>query len=158
MCYIKYRKEIMKILVVEDNEHQQNLAKTQLAEHDVTTTASYIEASRLMKATVFDALLTDMHLPATTGYPLFSKFKGQDAEAGWALVLLALDLNIPLIGCLSNGNHHNNLASSLMDLFEYKVMTIGSSKVLLDNENFIDLGASLEGDKLWNELMKALQN
>ncbi|MES2213231.1 MAG: response regulator [Patescibacteria group bacterium] len=148
----------MKILVVEDNEHQQNLAKTQLAEHDVTTTASYIEASRLMKATVFDALLTDMHLPATTGYPLFSKFKGQDAEAGWALVLLALDLNIPLIGCLSNGNHHNNLASSLMDLFEYKVMTIGSSKVLLDNENFIDLGASLEGDKLWNELMKALQN
>ncbi len=73
----------MKILVVEDDSRQQELARKQLAGHEVTITGYYTEAFKLIGEQKFDVLLTDMNLPPSPGSPLRG-FKGE-VQAGWAI-------------------------------------------------------------------------
>jgi CheY-like chemotaxis protein len=155
------RMEHMRILVVEDNERQQQLAKDQLCDLEVVVTSSYSEAFHMMDREKFDALLTDMNLPAETGYPLGDRFVGQEVQAGWALVLKGISVGILGIGLLTNADHHNDAASSLIDLFESfnwngQAIRIGNSKVFLDNHfciNYSSKDGMERGDKFWNELL-----
>jgi CheY-like chemotaxis protein len=149
----------MKILVVEDNSRQQEVAKQQLAEHDVTVTASYREAFKMMEDARFDVLLTDLHLPASTEYPLDISFTGQEVQAGWVVVLKGISVAIPMIGLLTDADHHQDTASALVDLIHWKVLTMGTSKVLFDNGTFINRQKKdgLEyGDKLWAGLLEEI--
>ena len=86
----------MRILVVEDDSHQQEQAKKQLTGHDVVVIDSYCKAFQIKAG--FDAVLTDMNLPATDEYPLLGQFKGQEVQAVMRTAALLLSLACLLAG------------------------------------------------------------
>ncbi len=118
----------MKILVIDDSSVHQQSARQTLKDHDLTVVGSYDEAVRLMGqdfkvgskyGQVFDAVLTDLMLPAGMGGlgGAGSEFDGQEMPMGFGLALLAvLYSGAKMVAVVTDLNRHVHPASRLLDL------------------------------------------
>jgi CheY-like chemotaxis protein len=120
------RRKIMKVLVFDDNENHCAVAVAQLGKnHDLTVVRSFKEATEVLKPREvkdeegkykmvyanFDVVLTDLLVPDPR--------EDREQPLGIFIALNAAAVNhIPIVGVLTDMNHHDNTASSAMDPFD----------------------------------------
>jgi CheY-like chemotaxis protein len=107
----------MDVLVVDDNFCHLRAAEQQFAEHNLRTADNYASAIRqIREGGRLDAVLTDLMLPLGNG-PTPDKFN--PAPLGYAIALYAARVPhcVPLIGMLTDLDHHSNAVSATFDDF-----------------------------------------
>lgn len=114
--------EALNILVLDDNEEHRDSAARQLVGHNVTIVGTYSEASKLLGAKQWDALLTDLNLPADGGdvcRPLTvdaqQALEGQEMPVGSILAFQALQCGVKRVGVLTDANHHQSFSTCAVD-------------------------------------------
>ena len=123
------------ILVVDDNQLYRKAAEHLLAEHNVATARTLVEALKLMGhktsydeeivGTNYDVVLTDMMFPMggrrsadIVNMSQEGEWKRhEDQPLGYAMVLFAAKEKVPYVGLLTNMNHHDTPISATFDLF-----------------------------------------
>ena len=118
----------MKILVIDDSPVHQQSARQTLEGHELTVVSSYDEALKFMGQSqwenvnprpVFDAVLTDLMMPAGMGLLGGDgmKYVGQEMPMGFGLALLAvLCSGAKLVGVVTDMTRHDHPASRLLGL------------------------------------------
>ncbi len=123
----------MKILVVDDLAHQRATAEVQLGQdHELTVSSTMQEALKLIKDNQYDAVLTDLMMPAERdgGSNEYEKLNiGQPVPYGLVIALAAAEKGITKIAIVSNGqttdgNHHNGPMLNAMDALENKTVKL----------------------------------
>lgn len=147
----------LRILVIDDSPIHRAAAEQQLAHHQTMVVGSYDEAEELlmerydpaiiggMVRPEYDVVLTDLLLPAGTKRqgPTGQRFVGQEMPIGVFLALRACQHGVPLVGVLTDSNHHDHPASACIDWL--KPMCVGSGRLIFSNSD--DAVASYkEGD------------
>jgi CheY-like chemotaxis protein len=105
------------VLVVDDNFDNLTAAEQHFADHNLRTAHTYAAAIRqIREGGRLDAVLTDLMLPLGDG-PSQDRF--DPAPLGYAIALYAARAPhcVPLIGMLTNLNHHENAVSATFDDF-----------------------------------------
>lgn len=95
----------MKILVVEDQDEQVEIAKKKLSAlgYKVAVARTLSDARRLMNAMNFDGVITDLHFPESS--EPYNIKETADKPNGLAVVADAINRNIP-VGVCSDIDHH----------------------------------------------------
>lgn len=137
----------MKILVIDDSVANQESAKSQLAEHDLTVVSTYDDGLELVRdkdlKCHFDVVLADLLMPASSrqinpngkGVHLI----GQEMPVGIFLALSAATNGAKYVAVLTDSSHHAHPASACLDAFygygEAKPVpfTVGGAVMLLSN-------------------------
>lgn len=114
----------MKILVIDDAEHNCASALMTLADHDVTVIDSVSEAFKVLdgRRVHFDAVLTDLMMPVGLFRGAMSKSAvppSVGVPAGLVFAIKASNLGIRTVIC-SDSNHRLDWVCSLLDLLTDK--------------------------------------
>lgn len=127
----------LKILLVDDTEHQRLGAKLLLGDqHDLTIVGDYHEAELLLSQSEhqWDVLLTDMMMPVPSKIGPLSSVQNRAGEMplGPILALLALKHGVKKVAIVTNASHHKCFASAAIDSID----TYGKTMF----ENMINMG------------------
>lgn len=143
----------LKILVVDDKKEHLEEAIEKLNEHDVTTASSYDVAEGYLAGSLsfiypcsrwdnvgrdenggfikqeFDAVLTDLFLPASTRgvFPEILKLE-EEIPYGLVLAMLAMRLDIP-VAIVSRDGHHSHPILWAMDTLSTQECGFGDRKI-----------------------------
>jgi CheY-like chemotaxis protein len=108
----------LRVLVVDDSRAHLAAAVEQLsADHEVTTTDSYEEALEKIRAETYDAVLSDLMMPAephalgTEGL----KHLGHPVAIGFVVALCAARAGVQMVAVITDANHHNHPMSAALD-------------------------------------------
>lgn len=130
----------MKILVIDDNEIHRNSAKAQLCNHDLTVLSTYDEAESIVKNPhPFEAVFTDLLLPASSYMQSSNKFVGQEMMVGLFLGLLAAKNGAKYVAVFTDKDHHHHPGAACFDAFNKKrcgfpvPFTVEGAKMILCN-------------------------
>ena len=123
----------MKILIIEDSATHREHAVNQLGKtHYLTVVSNAKDGLKFIYQGGWDAVLTDNQLPG---------YSGQPEAIGWGLALQAAKAGTPLVGVLTDANHHQDFSSRLMDglcenqsTLRAELLQIENSKVLFSNK------------------------
>jgi len=158
----------MKILVIDDSVKNQEAAKRQLADHELTVVGSYDEGAQevgFRSRNQYDAVLVDLLMPPSKfwmeclGGGNARAFDGKnDMPIGIFLALLAaLNGGVKYVGMLTDMNHHqhpaaacvNNLNGGQWGEGEPRPHMIGNAKVVFSNNR----SWIVNGEKDWAALL-----
>ena len=171
----------LNILVCEDTAKNLEAAREQLAEHNVFTARTLVEAMQHLGNKVFediegykdylkregtsvpayknniDVVLTDMYIPGGN-MPIYS-LGDQLAPVGVMIALRAASLGVKLVGLMSDANHHSDAMTCGIDMLigtwfsTERPLTINGSKVV-----FTTAAKDYERDgaKDWKKLLDGL--
>ena len=109
----------MKVLVIDDREWNRQSARRSLAEHALDVVSTVSEAYTALRSTVYDAVLTDLHMPVDDFKGAFNT-RDHDRPtglfpAGLVFALKAANTGARVVIC-SDGDHHNDFTCALLDL------------------------------------------
>ncbi|HAO64931.1 TPA: hypothetical protein DCQ44_03040 [Candidatus Taylorbacteria bacterium] len=132
----------MKVLVFDDSQINRSAAQAQLKDHDLTVVGTYDEAQKLLTTQKFDAVLTDLLVPASDraqgGGGL--KYVGQEMPIGIFIGLLAaVKSRAKYVAVFTDSDHHSHPASACFDAFNDDIgeegvpFTVEGCKVILCN-------------------------
>jgi len=110
----------VKILVIDDAEHNRASARMTLADHDVTVIDNVLEAFKVLdvRRMQFDAVLTDLMMPIGLFRGAMSKTAVPPrvgVPAGLVFAIKASNLGIRSVIC-ADSNHHHDWICALLDL------------------------------------------
>ena len=141
----------MKILVIDDNGTNCDLAEIQLADHEITIVSNYEEAQDIRTGLTqdggtvltekgeFDVVLVDLLMPPKRGWSEFKELM----PIGVFLALLAAKNGAKFVAVFSDANHHCHPASQCFDSFNSHEsspdpFTVEKSKVFFcNNRNWV---------------------
>jgi len=108
----------MKILVIDDERRNQVSALTTLVDHDVTVARGAKEGfERLGEGTAWDAVLTDLFMPADLELRSLPRDRKPTGELpiGVVFAMMAVNLGIRTVICTDADHHQDALACLLVD-------------------------------------------
>ena len=136
-----------RVLVIDDNEDNLALARHLLQpQHQLVTACGFEQGMKALENGEFDAVLSDMEMPANKRYPSlsFSSTRlGEDYGYGFFSVFEVTSRGLP-IAVVTAGNHHSSWISAGLDTLKKAV--VNGQKVLFYNS----IG------KRWDIALKAL--
>ncbi|MFA6429157.1 MAG: response regulator [Patescibacteria group bacterium] len=146
------------ILVVDDSPKHRRAAQSQLAgpDREVVALADYVEAWERAQAERFDVALLDLLMPAEglmLGDQGRQEHLGREIGVGFPLVLAMGLCDIPLIGMITDTNHHAHPMSALVDWFAdgRRPLRVNNSAVLICHAHL-----RADGTKDWLRAYQAL--
>ena len=141
----------MRILVFDDSPQNQQSARAQFKDHDLTVIGTFNEASDLLTPLVygdqpnpkfrkFDVVLTDMMVPASDRSLGGSarNYAGQEMPLGSIIALQALYAGVKKVALVTDTNHHDHPASAALDSFQggmEKPSLVGDASLYCTNYN-----------------------
>ncbi|MEI6553900.1 MAG: hypothetical protein WCO09_05005 [bacterium] len=136
-----------RVLVIDDKEENLALARhLLLPQHQLVTARGFDQGMKAFETEEFDAVLSDMEMPANKHYPslsLSSTRLGEDYGYGFFSIFEVTAKGVP-IAIVTDGNHHSSWISAGLD--RLKEAKVNGQKVLFFN--FIG--------KRWDIALKAL--
>lgn len=121
--------ERCRILVIDDDKTNLDLAKALLQKHDVVTALGFSAGMTEIEQGGFDAVLTDLEMPENAHYQAFSNGNPETTrEYGW-LVMVEATLHGMPVAIVTDANHHRNWASAAFDRFQNKPMDMNGQPV-----------------------------
>jgi len=163
----KKGKKMKNILIFDDSKRQIQAAREQFEDLEgftLTVVSSYDEAQKFLKGAKFEIFLTDLLVPAPDNNlgPRGFKYVGEIMPLGAILALVALKNGVPLVGVVTDSNHHDHPASSALDAlggYWGEVHPIGES-LLLSASNLLTRNGSSDGElvKDWKKAAERLLN
>lgn len=136
-----------RVLVIDDNEENLALARHLLQpQHQLVTACGFEQGMKALDKGEFDAVLSDMEMPANKRYPSLSfssTHLGEDYGYGFFSVFEVTARGLP-IAVVTAGNHHSSWISAGLDTLKKAV--VNGQKVLFYNS----IG------KRWDVALKAL--
>lgn len=143
--------EKLKILVIDDELENREAAKKFLKGHDLTILSNPDEAVNEFEKEFFDydVVLTDFLMPVNNietamflSQEAREKYAGMLMDYGWALLFLAIQKKVKMVGILSNLNCHEHpmvvaLAPSLLiKKRERKIYVIEETRFVIANSRW----------------------
>lgn len=171
----------LNILVCEDTPKHLQAAREQLAEHNLLTASTLVEAMQYLGNKVLedvpgyaeaiedggvavpkyigniDVVLTDMYMPGGN-MPVYS-LGDQLAPVGVMIALRAASLGVKWVGLMSNSNHHSDAMTCGIDMLNgtwfntKRPLSINGSKVVFTTAAF---DISRDDAKDWKALLDGL--
>jgi CheY-like chemotaxis protein len=109
----------LNILVIEDTLANQEAAKNQLSEHNLTLVSTFEATVEMMETQHFDVVLTDVMLPGEAqGVAGSNPEVGKDTPYGLVIAHMASAKGIPVRMVTDLGHHSNPIAWSLDQLLD----------------------------------------
>lgn len=150
----------MKILVIDDKKVNRHSAKQTIVGHELTVVGNYDEAVRQLDFQEWDAVLTDLLMPAGRdaqgGKGL--EFVGQEMPVGLALALLAALRGARYVAVVTATNHHAHPASAMLDRLRPHSgpnFVINGARAMFVHHTPIEVEGIGEG-KDWGKVLAAL--
>jgi CheY-like chemotaxis protein len=115
------------VLVIDDTPSHQKSALVLLAECDLTVATDYDEAMDLLKTNKYDAVLTDMEMPASTKLSWYQL--GKMVPYGLLIATEAARVGTKHVAVVTNLNHHTDPFAAAFDHFSHHDYVVNGSVV-----------------------------
>lgn len=146
-----------RVLVIDDTLKHIQAAYDQLgATCRLTTATTYLQGLEHVKKGSFDAVLTDVMMPAssmTLSANAVRMHAGQSTVVDRTLWLLAAKRGVKRIGVVTDANHHSHPASADIDNLEGHVFRVEDAKVIFTNRML-----TADDVKDWKGLLERVMN
>lgn len=136
-----------KILVIDDNRHNLEMAVLQLSDqYEITTADSYDKAEDLLRPRVnynqvpheYEIVLCDLLMPPSREGVMPECWSPKEQPVGIFLALYAAASGAKKVVLFTDANHHNHVASHALDMFHFLetrcTLHINGCKVVMTND------------------------